>query len=670
MNAATEMDIGPLTWVKGEIDLALGRTEDALKQFEANRNDLAQLKFAQTHLHQAHGALSIVGLDGITPVSDALEQLLGDMERDTAPAAPETVLLVQESIDALRHYLDDLINGTPNQPLRLLPLYERIQKARGQNQVAPSDLFFPNLGLRPSRRAAESPALPPQEAKQRMKGARARFERGFLKWLRASDGIAGLSDMRSAVSAIEQVQTMPATRAFWWVTQGFLDLLAQRLVPADLTAKRLCARIDTQMRRTLEGARNVAERLMRDVLYQVAVAPGGDEHVRRIRETYQLDTLIPQENKAGTAIEPLRPVLRALRECLQEAKEAWNRYSAGAAAGLPEFEQTLATLIRHAAQLPSAQLQRLAGAVENIARVLNKGAVISDGNTALEVATALLLLERGAEQFEDLDSDFAHQADLVADRLTLLANGESVPPLDVPLLGEMSRRAQERLFMSQVAREIQVSLGQIEQGLDTFFRDSSKQLEFAGLAGAIKQVEGALSVLGQDQAVALLRDCAGQIEAFAAPDYEPQQEAFEAVAHKLSALGFFVQALQHGPADLQSILDPRSEAAATPEVASVEQDLERQKRETQQLVEQLKERPEDRALRQDLKQNLENIRQEAALVADAKLEQHARAALAALAAAPKAVDAETQAKVADIAPAAAVTAPAAPSAEVARMAEA
>ena len=33
MNAATEFDLGPLTWVKGEIDQALVSASDALKLF-------------------------------------------------------------------------------------------------------------------------------------------------------------------------------------------------------------------------------------------------------------------------------------------------------------------------------------------------------------------------------------------------------------------------------------------------------------------------------------------------------------------------------------------------------------------------------------------------------------------------------------------------------------
>ena len=33
MNAASEFDLGPLTWVKGEIDLALTRAAEALGQY-------------------------------------------------------------------------------------------------------------------------------------------------------------------------------------------------------------------------------------------------------------------------------------------------------------------------------------------------------------------------------------------------------------------------------------------------------------------------------------------------------------------------------------------------------------------------------------------------------------------------------------------------------------
>ena len=70
MNAATEFDLGPLTWVKGEIDLALQRAEQALEAY-VDSADRTQLKFCRTHVHLVHGALAMVGLEGVTLLTEA-----------------------------------------------------------------------------------------------------------------------------------------------------------------------------------------------------------------------------------------------------------------------------------------------------------------------------------------------------------------------------------------------------------------------------------------------------------------------------------------------------------------------------------------------------------------------------------------------------------------------
>ena len=74
MNAPTEFDLGPLTWVKGEIDLALQRAEQSLDEYVAS-TDRTQLKFCRTHVHQVHGALSMVGLDGVTLLTESTDGL-------------------------------------------------------------------------------------------------------------------------------------------------------------------------------------------------------------------------------------------------------------------------------------------------------------------------------------------------------------------------------------------------------------------------------------------------------------------------------------------------------------------------------------------------------------------------------------------------------------------
>src|SRR3972149_4556885 len=137
MNIRAGFDLGPLSWVKGEIDLAMQRGLESLRAFRANPRDGTRIKIAQTHLHQAHGALQIVGLDGVTRVSEELEGLLADLEKDPAIRTPQNFELAVGAFAAMVGYLDSLITGSPHPPLRLFPLYPRLLAARRRADARP-----------------------------------------------------------------------------------------------------------------------------------------------------------------------------------------------------------------------------------------------------------------------------------------------------------------------------------------------------------------------------------------------------------------------------------------------------------------------------------------------------------------------------------------------------
>ena len=119
MTHATAPDLGPLTWVKGEIDAALNRAREILDRGAAGA-DPAGLQFVQTHLHQVRGALAIVGLDGLTQFADALEKLLGDMVRETVPTDAPRRALARRSLAVIGNYLEELAHGAPDQALRVV----------------------------------------------------------------------------------------------------------------------------------------------------------------------------------------------------------------------------------------------------------------------------------------------------------------------------------------------------------------------------------------------------------------------------------------------------------------------------------------------------------------------------------------------------------------------
>ena len=75
---AEEFDIGPLTWVKDEIDQALKSVLENLATVSSNPEDLAALRFSKTHLYQVSGALDMVGLEGCKRFCAEIEKLVDE----------------------------------------------------------------------------------------------------------------------------------------------------------------------------------------------------------------------------------------------------------------------------------------------------------------------------------------------------------------------------------------------------------------------------------------------------------------------------------------------------------------------------------------------------------------------------------------------------------------
>ncbi len=638
MNARAEFDIGPLSWVKGEIDLALERASVELRTHAQTPADGAHLRAAQTLLHQAHGALAVVGLAGITEFSLAIERLLSAIEQGQVADVNAAGDSVQQGMGALRNYLDDLVNGGPNHPLSLFPIYRELLVARGVTETPASDLFFPDLTQRPPRREVESEALAPEAVLARWKMARLGFQRGLLKWIKSD--ASGLREMRNSTSLIEQTQLQPSARAPWWVALAVFDALVLDGVTVDASVKRVASRLDAQIKKLIEGSSTVSERMLRDMLYIVAVSTHNNEHIDNVRYAYRLAELMPQR-AASADLEPARIHLRALREQITLASNHWDQFSAGLASALPSFHESTARLVALAETLKQVDLMRLVAAIANVANMLRKDPLAHTDSVAHEVATALLLAEEAIDPLEhqegQADAEFTHLVDLMAGRLSALLRAETLAQPDSPELIAVALRARQRMLLHQVVKEIQANLALIEQSLDTFFRNPTKNDELAALEKPIAQIETALSAIGEQRAISVLAECATSITAFATPGYVAQPAAFEEVARKLSALGFFVEQLQAGATDIDAILAPArvSQAAAQKTEramphSTVESEMASRTEMTRTLTGALRNAPQDTALRGELKHNLQGLREDAQLIADAALEQRAGAALAAL----------------------------------------
>ncbi|MBS0327358.1 MAG: Hpt domain-containing protein [Proteobacteria bacterium] len=624
-----EFDLGPLSWVQGEIDQSLAHGLEALAAFRADFSDTASLKHARAHVHQAAGALQMVGLDAVTAYTDEIERQLASIDERPVVDAPELIERVDRACRRLQVFLGEVADGAAPVPLELFPEYEAMQRGRGVAAVSPAELFYPDLDVRAPRQGAHEIAhaasLTPQLLQRRRD-----YQHGLLDWLRGNT--AGLGTMRQAIAAIDEIATPPALHAFWWTVSAFLEGLESGAIEASFGAKQLVARIDMQIRRVAEGSAKVSDRLRREVLYQVANATSGAPQIDAVQRAFRLRELIPSRTAQGADVVRLQPILREAREQVASAKDAWMKAASGRPDLLTRLRQLVASINAKAVEIGPPALVTLTGAL-----ALRLDEIPDTGvpeTVAIEFATALLLVENALENRSRLTPDFAAQVDAMIARLDAARAGREVAPSGAAMLDEMSKRAQDRALLTQVMHEVQVNLRHMEQVLDAFFRDRSKRTELAGLARDSQQIRGALRVLDLDDADRLLALCEKEIDGWAQHEAPIGNDELELLAESLSGLGFYVDAvLQQRPGAAQMIAPLIAKRLGTApeetpvERASVEHSVSELRAALPRLVEEVRAAPADPAARAALRAKFASLRDDAELIGDADLAAEARAAL-------------------------------------------
>jgi len=626
-------DLGPLSWVQGEIDQALTRGLESVALFKANPADPTALKHARAHVHQAAGAIQMVGLDAVVAFTDELERQLTRMEELPAAEAKAACAVVDRACRKLRIFLDELVNGAPPIPLKLYPEYEAMQLARGVKAAAPTDLFYPDLSPR-APRIGPRETVAPNRLPSHMVKQRRLYQRGMLAWLRGDE--TGSTAMRDAVAGIEDITAQGSLRAFWWTVGALLEGIVENGLDHGFGVKQLCARIDLQIRRVAEGSGKVADRLRREVLYFVAICAPVAPQVQAVQRAFRLSGLIPSAEVLSADVVRLQPLLREAREQLAGAKDSWLKAASGRAENLPKLKQTLASVHAKAAEIHNGALMKLTAAlVERIDKMPQAG--VSE-SVAMEFATALLLAESAFENYTSLSEDFPKQVDAMLSRLDAARAGRPAAASGAPMLDEMSKRAQERVLLAQVGREIQANLRHMEQVLDAFFRDNAKRADLATLGKDSQQIRGALRILGLEDADRLLGLCQQQIESYANPEAPISNEDLELLAESLSGLGFYIEAVEQQRPDRDRLIAPYiakrlGEAPAPKQAASdsVEAAVAELRAALPGLVAEVHRAPADSAAREGLKQKLTGLRDDAELIGDGELVAQVESALQELA---------------------------------------
>lgn len=539
----SSFDTGPLSWVIAEIRGALARSGSALRD-AAGRAPAAQptlLLHAKSHLHQAHGALQLVDVEGVGTYTGAAEAVIDRFKDGQLPCTPDHAQVVLDAFQALCEYLEELMNGAAQQPARLFPYYRDMVERQGERKVHPSDLLPLDLSALP-----ELPAV--DEGDADIAACRSRFEKALLPYLKAADEDGRrvqAGELRDAIAPIAGGQPDPRARLFWQAMHAFAGVVADGQVESDLYIKQLFGQINLQLRRLARGEVDAPEAMLRDALFFVAAAREPGPQAQALHTALGLDGLVPPDY-AERRYGKLDPAaLQEAREALARTKSDWDRI-----AGEGERDNALENDFDDAlGRLAGASEKLGAPALAQLLRELGRAAHDSvqsgrDDQFGLEMAAAMLFVENGLDQLRQLPDDFAENAEAVGARLLALAAGETPP--DAPQWqGELARQIQQGQTVAVLANEIKAGLRQIEKLLDEYYDDPSKRAVLDQSTPVLHQLHGAFAILDLDQAVLATRHVEDAVRQLAAheADVTSQHATLHNIAQNIGALGFFADLL-------------------------------------------------------------------------------------------------------------------------------
>jgi len=545
-------DTGPLSWVKDEIDQSLKKVLASFNEVSQNLGGAASLRLTLAHLYQVNGALDMVGLEGCKRYCSEIEKLTSKIAQQTIPVTQEMVAQLTLAVETLSQYLQDLMNGAADTPIRLYPTLKPLVEAQGES-IEESELFFPDTDNSAPKDLPSNPieetAIPIFVAEQR-----AVFQRALLDWLRTKNADA-LNTMREAVVKVQQVQVKNAPRTLWWTASAFADSLAQDKVSANNGAKKLCRKLDRQLGNLALGDAKAPSQLLRELLYYVAISDRVTDLISRVKDVFELDDALPQDAaSAGEAMPSIAAEHAALAQLIAELpglKELWSNTSGSqaetTASDLSAFISKLEAISAAVQQnISNKNVTKLINATYAVVQALDADKQKLNESSFIEVAASLNLLEHCCDHYQHLDTDVKQKIATQTERLQAVAQGlELAPAVDAFATTKL-----DASVVQAVAKQIIDALAQVEKALDTFFRNPDDVSPLNAADKPLQQVVAAFEMLEMTTPRAVAELSAVFVDLFKnnatnAALGEPYSNSFELVAESLSMLGLYAEELPH-----------------------------------------------------------------------------------------------------------------------------
>ncbi|HEV2539068.1 MAG TPA: Hpt domain-containing protein [Frateuria sp.] len=558
MRLQDHIDFTTLQWVKPELDETLAQAREALETYvETGKREV--MRACVDHLHQVQGTLRMVELYGAAMVAEEMETLAICLLEDHVRQREEAFGALMRGLMQLPDYMERLSGGHRDVPVVLLPLLNDLRASRDQQALSEAALFNPNLEQAlPVQAPGAQGEVDVAAQRSAITTLRLRFQQQLLAWFRGQNAPQQLVGMRETLLDIAgRCWTVPGRR-LWWIAAGVLEGLEQGLLKSHAAEiRQLIGKVDRNIRQLVEqGEASLrggdADELAGKLLYIVAQARQASAQMALLKQTYRLDSLLPDaaelEHARGSMSGHNRALLdsvsKALKEDLLRVKEALDlflRQSDADAAQLSAQGEVLERVGDTLGMLALAVPRRVVNEQRRVLEEIAHKARAPEEGVLLDVAGALLYVESSLDDhIESLGAEDAAGEDVPVE-------GDAVPALP---------RSEARSILTSLMQEAIANAAKVKDAIVAFVEAGWDHAQLHGTPALMDEVAGAMRMLSAPRPSELAEGIGRFIgNEMLADRRVPGSAQMDHLADALAALEYYLEAAREHRGGLEHILD-------------------------------------------------------------------------------------------------------------------
>lgn len=522
-------DYVALDWIKGEITQTLERAQYALEAVAEAPDDSSSMRSCLTAIHQAHGTLKMVELEGPTRVASEMEELAQALMNSSVPDEAKAQEILMQVILQMPGYLDRIQREQKDSLEFVVPAINNLRIARGEVKLEGTG-SGEDLGLNPlfvAQPSAEaSAAFEKQKGRPNARKIRQRYQQALIALLKKEKPRENLNLMGKAFAMLVKMCGSSAKGNLFRLALAIVEGVNAGAIKLDSASAEKFKRIDTELKDLVSNGAvslgQVSPELGLDLLALVHAAKTETPRITAAKLHFSRESITDlntEDINFGPDDETLSTVSKIIIEELHGVTDKLDLFvrsadqDAAAIYGLiPPLEQIASTLtvvgmVDHQTSILSQ--------VEIIKKLQSEAAEPNE-NQLLEMAGALLKIESS---------------------LSLVA-GDGEDGAESDSFGDLNEA------MASVIRETRNTLAVCKDQVIDFISSDFDLSKIQTVPDSLKSLGGGLSVINQQRSCDILNSAAGYIKRqLIEEQHRPELSQMDDLADAITSVDYYLERL-------------------------------------------------------------------------------------------------------------------------------